>query len=90
MNTSGMTSLLWACQSGHLEIARLLLQRGALLNSTRALCGKTPLMLAAMKGHVAIVRLLLERGALTHLVNHAGRTARNLAAKHPLVLAELP
>jgi ankyrin repeat protein len=47
-------------------------------------------MLAAMKGHVAIVRLLLERGALTHLVNHAGRTARNLAAKHPLVLAELP
>ena len=46
-------------------------------------------MLASKHGHVAIVRLLLESGALTHLVNHAGRTARDLAASHPLVLAEL-
>jgi hypothetical protein len=34
-------------------------------------------------------RQLLEHGALTHLVTHDGRTARDLAASHPLVLAEL-
>jgi cation diffusion facilitator CzcD-associated flavoprotein CzcO len=34
-------------------------------------------------------RLLLEHGALKHLVNHAGHTARDIAASHPLVLAAL-
>jgi ankyrin repeat protein len=46
-------------------------------------------LLASWKGHAATVRLLLEHGALKHLRAHSGRTARDLAAGHPLVLAEL-
>ena len=78
-----------ASSAGHLEIVRLLLLRGAPVNASRPLCGNTPLMLASRKGHVATVRLLLERGALKRLTNHAGRTATDLAASHPLVLAAL-
>jgi ankyrin repeat protein len=74
---------------GHLEVVLYLLQHGATVNVVRAACGRTALMLASWKGHLAVVRLLLEHGALKHLVNHAGDTARDLAASHPLVLAAL-
>jgi ankyrin repeat protein len=84
-----MTAFMWASQNGNQEIVRLLLQRGALVNAMRALCGRTPLMFASKNGHVATVRLLLEHGALKHLMDHAGRTARDFAASHPLVLAVL-
>jgi ankyrin repeat protein len=89
VDSSGDNSLALACTNGHLEIVRLVLQHGAHINAARALCGSTPLILASRCGHVTIVRLLLEHGALRHLVNHAGHTARDLAAGQPLVLAAL-
>ena len=62
---------------------------GAVAPAVRALSGMTPLMLASIYGRVGIVRLLLERGANRHLPSHAGRTALDYAASHPLVLAAL-
>ena len=87
--TDGMTAFMWACPSGHHEIVRLLLKRGALVNAARALCGRTPLMFASLNDHVTTVRLLLEHGALKHVTDLAGRTARDHASSHPLVLAML-
>jgi ankyrin repeat protein len=86
---SGQTALMWASQNGHFEIARCLLEHGANADAVRALCGRTPLMFASKHGYFAIVRLLLERGASRHLLCHAGRTALDYAASHPLVLAAL-
>ena len=51
-----------ACGNGHLEVVRLLLEKGADINS-RNLFGETSLDIACYKGHLEIVRLLLERGA---------------------------
>ena len=51
-----------ACQGGHLEVARLLLERGAAVGAQRR-DGVTALMMACMKGHVIVTRLLLEKGA---------------------------
>lgn len=53
---SGYTALYLACARGHVEITRLLLDRGA------DPCIGRPLLLAASEaGHVDIVRLLLSR-----------------------------
>jgi ankyrin repeat protein len=59
----GLTPLSWAAREGHESVVRLLLERGAELDSKSSFDGKTPLSLAAREGHEAVVRLLLERGA---------------------------
>ena len=55
------TPLAAACSEGNLAIAKLLLDRGALL-ATQEL--HQPLSCAASRGHTDIVRLLIERGAV--------------------------
>ena len=57
-NKGGVTPLLIACQQGHLDVARLLLERGADVN--RATEKGTPLAIAQKKGHSSIVALLEE------------------------------
>lgn len=51
-----------ASAGDHLEIARMLLDRGALVNAISASDGTTALILACDTGH-KVARLLLERGA---------------------------
>ncbi len=63
----GRTALHLAAYGGHFEIARLLLDRGAAVNSMSA-CEETPLHCAASGGYVDCARLLLERGADVHAV----------------------
>jgi hypothetical protein len=57
------TALSFAADRGHLEIATLLLDRGADANAKDSFYGVAPLVWAAQNGHAAVARLLLARGA---------------------------
>ena len=56
------TSLMLASQSGHVEIAHLLLQAGSSKDQENS-DGVAALMLASQNDHAEIVRLLLQAGA---------------------------
>ena len=58
----GKTCLHTASYNGHLDICRLLLDKGAQLEA-KDRYGNTPLHRAADRGHVEIVRLLCDRGS---------------------------
>ena len=60
-----------AAQEGHVEIVKILLERGANPNAEDD-AGRTPLHDAAFKGHVEIVKLLLERGADPWIADKGG------------------
>ena len=78
-NIGGEIPLSWAVRNGHEAIARLLLEKGANLES-KDIKGYTPLSIAAFKGHEAIVRLLLEKGANLESENFIGYTPLSIAA----------
>ena len=59
---NGDTCLMTAARNGHLDICRLLIDKGAKVDA-RGNCGWTPLHWAADQGHVEIVRLLCDHGA---------------------------
>ena len=62
VDAGGVTALMLASDSGHLEIVRCLLERGA-ANVNAADCnGMTSLMYASQNGHLEIARFLVERG----------------------------
>ena len=71
-------SLLVAALTGHKEIAKILLDNGAEVDS-RADDGRTPLMLAASKGDIDLVSFLLTAGADPTLTDKSGATASSLA-----------
>ena len=66
---SSPNALMTACIFGHIDLVRLLLQRGANADETLEMNedynnhGMTPLTFASRNGHWDIVRLLLEHGA---------------------------
>ena len=68
------TALMFACEKGHVEAARLLLEKGAAVDAQDE-NGVTPLMTACEEGHVEVARLLLEKGADRTLADKEGRTA---------------
>jgi ankyrin repeat protein len=60
----GDSALLLASQGGHLEVVRLLVERGgASIHAGRACDSMTPLMQACLHGRLQVVRELLARGA---------------------------
>ncbi|HEX9760646.1 MAG TPA: ankyrin repeat domain-containing protein [Candidatus Acidoferrales bacterium] len=59
----GATALFPACDRGHVEIVKLLLERGAEVNVQDTFYRATPLGWAANKGHAEIIKLLLDKGA---------------------------
>ena len=64
MTTSdGWTALMHACQGGHVDTARLLIDSGADVNAKRTSDGLTALMAACQGGHVDTARLLIDSGA---------------------------
>jgi hypothetical protein len=83
-------ALLVAALTGHKEIARILIDNGAEVDS-RADDGRTPLMLAAGKGDNDFVSFLLKAGADPTLTDKSGATATSLAAAkgHQEVAAHL-
>lgn len=76
---SGSTPLSTAALHGHLEIARLLIERGAKVQTTNR-DGNTPLHVAAFFCRTEIVRLLLKHGASPSLKNRRGETAIDVVA----------
>ena len=61
-NENCQTPLYIACQNGHVDTARLLLDNGAEVDKANE-NGVTPLYIACEKGHIDVARLLLEKGA---------------------------
>src|SRR5262245_28972362 len=59
----GATALSYACDKGHAELVRLLIERGADVNVKDTFYGEVPLGWALSHGHAQIVKLLLEKGA---------------------------
>jgi ankyrin repeat protein len=73
-----------ACDKGHTEIARLLIERGANVNARTADNGISPLHLS-FRIHTEIVRLLLERGADTRARDGEGKRPLDYASARDLV-----
>ncbi|UCG33156.1 MAG: ankyrin repeat domain-containing protein [Phycisphaerales bacterium] len=67
----GMTPLHYAAYAGHLDTARLLIEKGADVSAAKN-NGSTPLHGASLHGKVEAVRLLLDSGADVNLQNEAG------------------
>ncbi|CAK7207629.1 hypothetical protein SEUCBS139899_010440 [Sporothrix eucalyptigena] len=79
MDSNGRTPLARAAEEGYEAVARLLLEKGANVESKDS-NGRTPLARAAWQGHEAVVRLLLERGANVETMDSNGRTPLSRAA----------
>ena len=79
-NLGDPTPLLEACHSGHLEVARLLLEANA--DKDKAMHdGATPLFLAATTGHLESARLLLQANADKDKATDDGATPLLMAAE---------
>eukprot|EP00056_Hartaetosiga_gracilis_P011807 m.181294 g.181294 ORF g.181294 m.181294 type:complete len:139 (-) comp13585_c0_seq7:5611-6027(-) len=79
-DNDGMDSLMHACFHGRSDVAHLLLQCHANVNSVVPSSKYTPLMFAVMSGSKSLVELLVDAGADVQLRNDKNRTAIDLAA----------
>ncbi|OWZ13667.1 hypothetical protein PHMEG_00012962 [Phytophthora megakarya] len=70
----GLTPLLAACQSGHLEIVRCLLSSGANVNHPHVKTGRTALMEAVSRAKPPVLKELLRYGARIHDEDVQGET----------------
>jgi hypothetical protein len=77
----GGTCMKLAAYCGHLDICRLLIDKGAQVNAIDS-GGWTPLHWAAEQGHVEMVRLLCDRGADIEASNKYGSRPLHLAARN--------
>ena len=73
LTTDGDTPLCIAARYGQLDVAQLLLDRGAEVNKADRY-GSTPLYIAARYGQLAVAELLLDKGAEVNLANTYGAT----------------
>ncbi|NML63495.1 ankyrin repeat domain-containing protein [Massilia sp. RP-1-19] len=80
VDRAGWSPLHYAAAGDAADIARILIGRGAALNSP-APGGLTPLMMAAREGQESAVAVLLEAGANTSLTSSDGLTAADFAER---------
>lgn len=69
-NSLGASSLHKAAQSGVIDVAALLLDRGAFINLQSAATGHTPLIDAVWSKKVRMTKFLLSRGASVTIIGH--------------------
>ena len=62
-NKDGQTSLHLAARSGHKEVARLLIAKGAIVNEEDQKNSFTPLHYASRFGHIEVAKLLIAEGS---------------------------
>ncbi|XP_062335744.1 ankyrin repeat and SAM domain-containing protein 6-like [Osmerus eperlanus] len=74
------TALQFASASGHENLVRFLLRKGASVDS-RNNYGWTPLMQAARFGHLSVAHILLENGAEVNGRNRLGASVLSMAAR---------
>lgn len=73
---AGNTALHDAALKGHLDIVRLLLDNGAIIDIRSGAADlDTPLIDAASRGHLEVVKFLLDRGADPRILNAQGKSA---------------
>ena len=82
-DNDGRTLLSRAAENGYEAMVKLLLEKGAELETKDKNYGQTPLSWAASNGHEVVVKLLLEEGAkLETKDNNNGRTPLSYAASN--------
>ena len=74
---------------GKLEIAKLLLDHGANIESTANRSGITPLLTAVHSNFIAMVQLLMDKGANFKFQNGLGLTALHIAASSDHVIVRM-
>jgi len=78
---NGDTCLLAAAEYGHLEICRLLIDKGADIEA-KGWEGMTPLHYAAANGHIEIARLLCDHGADIEARSYSGWRPLHFATRY--------
>lgn len=83
----GLTPLMGAAAQGHVDAARLLIEKGADVHATDSK-GRAALTMAAGSGHADIVELLVDKGADVDGKDKGGETALMRAARrgHSLIV----
>ena len=79
--SDGQTPLYIASARGHLEIVKMLIASGALLDIADKL-GSTHLYSASKNGHLEIVKMLIASGALLDEANNNGWTPLYIASEN--------
>lgn len=75
----GATALHKAAQSGVVDVAKLLVQWGVIIDAQASTLGNTSLIDAVWHKNLSMVRYLLDQGARLGLHNRSGKTARDFA-----------
>ncbi len=81
-DSHGRTPLSYTASRGHEAVGKLLLEKGAELETKDSEYSQTPLSWAAQKGHEAVVKLLLEKGAELESKDSYSRTPLLWAAEN--------
>ena len=86
-DSDGRQALHLAAQEGCVDLARLLLDRGADVAATATARGLTAIHLAVQHGHTEVTRLLLDHGANVNAVTASEPEDGNFAGCQPLHIA---
>lgn len=74
-------ALLWACENGHIEVAKYLLEQGADIHAEREIV----LRFALQTGNLEMATFLIENGADIHLIKESSLILAAKIANYPTI-----